>query len=63
LIAGTDPVALDRTGWRLIEEIREEEGMKSLRQLGREPTYIHTAADDSHRLGTDDPERIDVVNV
>ncbi len=63
LIAGTDPVALDYTGWRLIEDIRSAEGLDSLRQLGREPTYIHTAADERHGLGTDDPKRIDVVNV
>jgi len=63
LIAGRDPVALDTTGWRLIEKIRAEEGRESLRELKREPAYIHTAADARHGLGTDDPAQIDVVNV
>jgi uncharacterized protein (DUF362 family) len=63
LIVGRDPVALDYTGWRLIEQIRSEEGLKSLQELKRPPTYIHTAADARHRLGTDDPDQIDVVNV
>ena len=63
LIVGRDPVALDYTGWQLIEKIRSEEGMKSLQQLDRQPTYIHTAADAKHRLGTDDPEQIVVEEV
>ena len=63
LIAGTDPVALDYVGWQLIEKKRAEEDMKSLRELGRNPTYISTAADKNHNLGTNDPARIEVVEV
>jgi len=37
--------------------------MKPLRELRREPLYISTAADARHRLGTNDPNRIDVVEV
>jgi len=61
LLVGRDPVALDYTGWRIIERQRAEKGMKPLREMKREPLYIATAADSAHRLGTNDPERIDVV--
>jgi hypothetical protein len=37
--------------------------MKPLRELHREPLYIATAADAGHRLGTNDPKRIDVLEV
>ncbi len=63
LIASRDPVALDYTGWQIIEEKRAEKGMQSLAALRREPTYIATAADSRHRLGTCDPERIELVKV
>jgi len=63
LLVARDPVALDYTGWRIIEKKRAELGMKSLKELKREPTYIATAADGQHRLGTNDPQRIEVVEV
>jgi uncharacterized protein (DUF362 family) len=63
LIVGHDPVALDHTGWQLIERKRADEGMKSLHDLERPPTYLDTAADEAHRLGTNDPDRIDLVEV
>ncbi len=63
IIVGTDPVAIDRFGWELIEEKRRENGMLPLKQAGREPVYIATAADEAHRLGTDDMERIEKVFV
>ncbi len=61
LIVGTDPVALDYTGWQIIEQKRAEKGLEPLRRLKREPTYIATAADARHRLGTCDPARIQVI--
>jgi uncharacterized protein (DUF362 family) len=61
LIGGTDPVALDVTGWQLIEEKRAEEGLKSLKDAGREPTYIKTAGDNLHNLGTNHPDRIEII--
>jgi len=61
LILGTDPVALDRIGWDRIEEMRSEKGLPSLKEAGREPTYIATAADKEHGLGTDDLRWIDVI--
>jgi len=63
LIVGLDPVAVDYTGWQIIEKKRAEAGMKSLPAAGRAPHYIATAADAQHRLGTDDPRRIELVEV
>ncbi len=63
LIVASDPVALDQTGWGIIEQKRAEKGMKSLSQVGRRPRYIERAADAEHRIGTDDPARIEVIKV
>jgi len=63
LIMARDPVALDYTGWQILENKRAEKGMKPLRDLRREPLYIATAADAAHRLGTNDPQRIEVLEV
>jgi uncharacterized protein (DUF362 family) len=63
LLVARDPVALDYTGWQILERKRAEKGMKPLRELHREPLYIATAADAGHRLGTNDPKRIDVLEV
>lgn len=63
LIVARDPVALDYTGWQIIERKRAEKGMKSLKDSGREPRYIATAADRAHRLGTNDPKQIARIEV
>ena len=63
LLASRDPVALDYTGWQIIERKRAENGMKSLQALGRAPAYIATAADAHHRLGTNDPNLIERIEV
>jgi hypothetical protein len=63
LIVSQDPVALDYTGWQIIERKRSEKGLKTLEGDGRAPRYIATAADPQHRLGTNDPRRIAVVDV
>jgi uncharacterized protein (DUF362 family) len=63
LLMSRDPVALDYTGWQILEQKRSEKGMKSLRALGRAPEYIATASDAHHRLGTSDPSKIEVVEV
>lgn len=63
LIASEDPVALDQTGWQLIEHKRAERGLKTLEAENRAPRYIATAADANHRLGTNDPRRIELVRV
>jgi uncharacterized protein (DUF362 family) len=61
LMASQDPVALDYTGWQIIERKRAEMGLKTLEAEDRAPRYIATAADAQHRLGTNDPMRISVV--
>lgn len=61
LLVAQDPVALDRTGWQIIEEERVRRGMKPLREAGREPRWIARAA--RYGLGTDDPRRIQRIEV
>ena len=56
LLVSQDPVALDYTGWQIIERKRAEKGLKTLDAEDRAPHYIATAADKEHRLGTNDPE-------
>ncbi len=63
LIVSQDPVALDYTGWQIIERKRAEKGLKTLEGDKRAPNYIATAADAQHRLGTNDPRRIAIVEV
>jgi len=63
LLVSQDPVALDATGWQIIERKRAEMGLKSLEAEKRPPRYIATAADSEHRLGQCDPSRIAVVEV
>jgi len=58
LLVSTDPVALDSVGWQILEKKRAEKGVESLQALGRAPHYIATAADPQHRLGTTEPDRI-----
>jgi uncharacterized protein (DUF362 family) len=61
LLVSADPVALDHTGWLMIERKRAEKRLKTLAAEERAPGYIATAADADHRLGTNDPKRISIV--
>ena len=61
LLVAEDPVALDYTGWQMIERKRAEMGLKTLEAEQRAPHYIATAADQDHRRGHCDPGRIVVV--
>jgi uncharacterized protein (DUF362 family) len=61
LLISQDPVALDHTGWQMIEHKRAEKGFKTLEAEKRAPHYITTAADSEHRLGTNDPKRVAIV--
>jgi uncharacterized protein (DUF362 family) len=63
LLVSQDPVALDYTGWQIIERKRAEKGLKTLEAEEQAPHYITTAADREHRLGTSDPRRITTVEV
>jgi uncharacterized protein (DUF362 family) len=63
LLFSRDPVALDYTGWQIIEAERQRRGFKSLKDAGREPVYILTAADAAHRLGNAAPEKIQPIDI
>lgn len=61
LLVSRDPVAVDYLGWQIIEERRQEMGMKSLKQENREPTYIHSAA--KLGLGRDNMRQIRRIDI
>ena len=61
ILISTDPVALDRIGADIIEKKRSEVNMPSLKEAGREPKYIKTAA--NLGLGFDDPSLIDIISI
>jgi len=63
LLVAQDPVALDYTGWQIIERKRVEKRLKTLEAEQRAPRYIATAADRDHRLGICDPRRISLVEI
>jgi uncharacterized protein (DUF362 family) len=63
IMVASDPVAIDYTGWQIIEKKRSERGLNTLAQAGMPPNYIAVAADPLHHLGTNDPARIDLVEV
>ncbi len=63
VMVATDPVAADYTAWQIIERKRAEQGLKTLEEAGRPPKYIAVAADAQHRLGTNDPQRISLIEV
>jgi uncharacterized protein (DUF362 family) len=63
LIVGEDRVAVDSIAWQMIERKRSEAGFPSLEAAKRAPHYIAAAADSSHQLGTNDPQRIHQVDV
>jgi uncharacterized protein (DUF362 family) len=57
----TDPVALDVIGWNVVEQWRRDNNLPTLRDAGREPTYIKVAADLG--LGVFDKNRISLREV
>jgi uncharacterized protein (DUF362 family) len=59
LLVGTDPVAIDTIGIKLIEDVRREKGLVPLKEAGRDPVHVATAA--KQGLGTDDLSRIDFI--
>lgn len=61
LMAGTDPVAHDYVGWTIIEDRRKEVGLPPLAGVGRSPKQLASAA--ARGLGTNDPDKIEVVPV
>jgi uncharacterized protein (DUF362 family) len=61
LIVGEDRVAIDHVCAQIVERKRAEKGLQTLEQKGTPLTYIATAADAQHRLGTNDPARIALI--
>lgn len=59
MIFGTDPVAVDYTGWQIIEKLRATKGLSSLAEENRTPKYIKTA--EKLGLGTANPDEITIV--
>jgi uncharacterized protein (DUF362 family) len=63
LLISTDPVALDRVGWQIIEDLRARAGLRPLAAEGRPPRHISVAADPQHNLGIADLDRIERVEI
>jgi uncharacterized protein (DUF362 family) len=63
VIIARDPVALDYVAWQIIERKRAEQKLNTLQAAGREPRFIALAADARHQLGTNDRNRISLVEV
>jgi uncharacterized protein (DUF362 family) len=63
LVVGEDRVAVDHTAWQMIERKRSEAGLPTLEAAGRPTNYIATAADAAHKLGTNDPKRINLLEI
>ena len=61
VLVSRDVVALDYTGWQIIEERRRSLKLPSLKEAGREPTHILTAG--RLGLGTADSGNIDLVEL
>lgn len=59
LVFSLDPVAADAVGWALIERLRAAARLPTLRDEGRAPDYLATAA--KMGLGLADPASIDTV--
>jgi uncharacterized protein (DUF362 family) len=61
LMVGEDRVAIDTISAQIVEHKRAEKGLNTLEQKGTPLTYIATAADAQHKLGTNDPARIALI--
>lgn len=61
MIFSFDPVAADTTGWQIIEKLRAQKGLPSLREEEREPRYLITA--EKMGLGVADLDKITIKEV
>lgn len=61
LLVGTDPVALDWAGAKIIEDRRRQMNLPPLKVAGREPKWLGTAA--RLRLGIEDPVKTKIIEV
>jgi uncharacterized protein (DUF362 family) len=63
LIIGEDRVAIDQIAWGILDKKRVEMGLKTLEDARRPPRYIATAADSTHALGVNDPQRMKLIEI
>jgi len=61
LLVSSDPVALDRTGLDIIDELRKEKKLKTLRDDGRFPHYLPVA--EKYGIGNFDESQIEQIEV
>jgi uncharacterized protein (DUF362 family) len=61
LMIGEDRVAIDTISAQMIERKRAEKGLQTLEQKGTPTHFLATAADAQHKLGTNDPARIALI--
>jgi len=61
ILMARDPVALDATGWHIIESQRKAKGLPTLSEQSRPPRYIQTA--ERLELGWAQEEKVHVVEV
>jgi len=59
LIFSLDPVAADAVGWKIIEDLRSQKGLASLKEEDRRPLYLETA--ERMGLGQARIEKIQVI--
>ncbi len=59
LIFSLDAVAADFVGWQIIEKLRAQDGLPSLKEEQREPTYLKTA--EKMGLGKANLNEIDII--
>jgi uncharacterized protein (DUF362 family) len=61
LIFSLDPVAADFVGWQVIEKLRAQKGLPTLKEENREPLYLKTA--EKMRLGKASAEKIALIEL
>jgi len=59
LIFGFDPVAVDAVGWNIIEVLRAQKGLPSIKEEKRVPLYLETA--NRMGLGQNDLDKIQIM--
>lgn len=59
IMASFDPVAMDAVGYRMLDDYRRRNNLKTLREVGREPTWLKTA--EKLGVGTADLDQIELV--
>jgi uncharacterized protein (DUF362 family) len=61
ILMSTDPVAIDRTGQLILDDLRKNKGLRTLKDDGRFPDYLPLA--EKYGLGNFDTSRIDKIEV